>query len=300
MRYCGNDSIFGDFVKGWLGRFAFSAYLKEKIGSPFLIIDGTDQVVASHVKGPTSDVVLLPHLEGNSTVPTVLEKFGKELLLLGERLAQRRKGEFALPEWASKRVLPGEQAIKALTHKAEEQEREVAEKKRQLIVQQIGYDRLKVMLSEKGDILHAVTIEVLRELGFTAREGPPGRDDIISDYIGRPLVAEVKGTKGSAAESHAAQLEKWVSNFKEEHTVTPKGMLVVNAFNDVPLEKRTQAPFPDQMLSYSTKRDHCLITSRQLLGLLFEVRKDPAAKDRLVQTLFDTVGVYKGFETFPV
>ena len=57
-----------------------------------------------------------------------------------------------------------------------------------------------------------------------------GRSDIIAKYGEVAIVAEIKGVTKSAAEKHAAQLEKWVAQYIEENEVSPKGMLIVNGF----------------------------------------------------------------------
>jgi hypothetical protein len=50
------------------------------------------------------------------------------------------------------------------------------------------------------------------------------------------------------------------------------------------------------MLKFSKQREHCLISSLQLLGLYYEVLKNPSKKDELIKLLFETIGVYDGFE----
>jgi len=144
--------------------------------------------------------------------------------------------------------------------------------------------------------LGAVTgIDVFQELGVKATHGEPGRDDVIVEFDGMHAVIEVKGKKGSAAESDAAQLEKWVAGFKEEKGADPKGILLVNAYCETPLAERTEPAFPHQMLKYSTQREHCLMTTTQLLGLLLEARAHSERRVDLVNSLFSTVSVYPQF-----
>jgi hypothetical protein len=77
---------------------------------------------------------------------------------------------------------------------------------------------LKVLFTAKGDILVDAVITVLRELGAKADPGEPGRDDVVVEFEGKYAVVEVKGKKGSAAESDAAQLEKWVAKRRKRNT----------------------------------------------------------------------------------
>jgi hypothetical protein len=109
---------------------------------------------------------------------------------------------------------------------------------------------------------------------------------------------EIKGVTKSAAEKNAAQLEKWVSTFIEKEERIPKPLLIVNAFCNIPLEQRTEDIFPNQMLSYSTSRNHCLISTTQLLCLFIEISQNPDCKDERINELLTTVGVYNRYSDY--
>jgi hypothetical protein len=93
-------------------------------------------------------------------------------------------------------------------------------------------------------------------------------------------------------------LEKWVSEYFSTYGVQPKGILIVNPFKDVPLKDRTESPFPDQMIGYSQRREHCLITTLQLLGIYFDILQNPAKKDELIKTIFATQGIYTEYQSW--
>jgi len=89
-------------------------------------------------------------------------------------------------------------------------------------------------------------------------------------------------------------LEKWVSGHFEQTGIEPKGLLIVNAFCDMPLDDRAEEAFPDQMRAYAARKSLCLLTSSQLLAILLACRAEPNCKERLVEEILDTVGVYAG------
>lgn len=109
-------------------------------------------------------------------------------------------------------------------------------------------------------------------------------------------VVEIKGVNGSAAEKHAAQLEKWVSSYYEENAIKPKGILIVNAYKEKALKDRPTDTFPHQMLNYSQQREHCLLSSIQLLGLYYEFKSNPDKKEELIDKLLSHVGVFPDFK----
>lgn len=126
-------------------------------------------------------------------------------------------------------------------------------------------------------------------------EGEIGRDDLIIKYNEKIAVIEVKGVSKSAAEKHVTQLEKWVSEYHLKNEIKAKGILVINAFKDVPLSERKEKPFPDQMLPYSQKREHCLITGLQLLGLYLDCKNNPIKKEEIIEILFCTDGIFEQY-----
>lgn len=155
--------------------------------------------------------------------------------------------------------------------------------------------RYKLLLTSSGSELEEIVKQVLAELGFTILEAEKGRSDIIAKYGENAIVAEVKGVTKSAAEKHAAQLEKWVAQYVEENEVLPKGILIVNGYCDTPLSERIEEVFPEQMLKYCVARGHALLTSTQLLCLYIEICTNPACKDERITELLSCVGRYERY-----
>jgi len=91
----------------------------------------------------------------------------------------------------------------------------------------------------------------LEALGATVTEPAPNRDDWLAEFPGVDAVVEVEGVEKSGAEKHAAQLEKWVAGRFEKTGNAPKGILVVNAWRDVPLPKLTSAAWRSKAIASS-------------------------------------------------
>ena len=49
------------------------------------------------------------------------------------------------------------------------------------------------------------------------------------------------------------------------------------------------------MLDYSTKREHCVLTGLQMLGLFSAAEANPEDRDKLVDDLLNTKGWYSDF-----
>lgn len=131
---------------------------------------------------------------------------------------------------------------------------------------------------------------------FSLTEAEKGRSDIIAQYNDTHVVAEIKGVTKSAAEKHAAQLEKWVSQYIEENETVPKALLIVNGFCETPVYNRTEEVFPNQMLKYCQSRGHALMTATQLLCLFIEIQQNPECKQERLGALLSCVGKYQRYQ----
>ena len=147
-----------------------------------------------------------------------------------------------------------------------------------------------------GRALELEVKRVLELLGGTVAEPEPGRDDWKVSFPEGEAVVEVKGVTKSAAEKHAAQLEKWVSAEMEKSGKPPKGILVVNTWREMPPDKRQAEDFPKQMLSYCESREHCLVTGLQLFVIQNHIERDPTRAEYWRRQIMKTSGPISGCE----
>jgi len=155
----------------------------------------------------------------------------------------------------------------------------------------------KVMFTGTGTPLEINSVENFKKMGFSIIKYDPNSvdEDIVIKYKEKVAVVEVKGVSGSATEKHTSQIVKWKSEYHIENDILPKGILLVNAFNEKELEKR-QEYFPNQMLKYATHQEICLLTTIQLYNIKEYLKNNPNEKEKIVNEIFGTNGIYKGFE----
>lgn len=276
----------------------FLAHFDAAPGQPFLFVSATSKPVAALFRHERGNLLFLPWLkqDGNPNVyRPICERFVSAFQQLNDHLAPK-KPMLEFPAWSTHYGWERERNLRtslvALQTQSDEIAKQISTTTRDLELE----DKLKVLFTAKGDVLVDTVISVLNELGAKAASGEPGRDDIVVEFEGKHAVIEVKGRKSSAAESDAAQLEKWVAGFKEQNGTDPKGILLINAYCETPLAERTDPAFPHQMLKYSTQREHCLMTTTQLLGLLLEARANLDKRAGLMESLFSTIGVYQQYQ----
>lgn len=296
------SSPYRDFLKQTANCSQYASYFSIKEKSISLAqIRGTDKVVAAVVPYENGKIICLPqpYYKDDYTKVEYWRTNGKlyldSLFELDKRLNITDE-EFALPTWANNvLILDEKERIDRqvqIEEKIDELKAELAEQK--CCVEEI--QKYKLLLTASGNLLEEITKRVLSELGFSILDAEKGRSDIIAKYGDVGIVAEIKGVSKSAAEKHAAQLEKWVSQYIEENDVSPKPWLIVNGFCDTPIGERTEDVFPHQMLKYCEARGHALITTTQLLCLYIETRKNPECKDDRVNEMLSCVGKYDRYQ----
>lgn len=282
-------------------QWIYRAYFNTVPGIPLLKIAGTDLIVASLVQDQGRGMtILIPELwipsdeegegdpaEGQGPDDEDTDPLDSPRALLEWIRLLQEPSVIERPEWFEEYRFESETKRLADQSQLENQIAALEAALEKLKAEHAEDERWKWLISAQGAALEAQCKRAFELLGFESLESEPGRADLRLEHEGQVIVVEVKGVTKSGAESHAAQLEKWVAT-ELEHGVTAKGVLVVNGWRHVPPFERTQANFPDQMVKYSTNRDHCLVSGLQLLVMARYVLEDESKakefRDLLVQT----------------
>lgn len=242
------------------------------------------------IEGSANGLVLfLPHLDFESANDeAAVESAFVDLVttLISSRRASSGSGS---PPWLSAMELPEEAIAKRrlaeVDTKLASLNAERGDAARALAAAALP----KQLIAASGEALTSAVSAAFLRLGCESVEvGRDGRRDLLISWRGKDAVVEVKGVSGSAAESHAAQLEKWVAEYFVENGVTPKAILVVNAFRDTPPAGRSGPAFPAQMVGYSTQRGHALVTTGQVLSATL---LESAGREAFLDALYSTSGV---------
>lgn len=284
--------------------FQYESYFNTPTGTPLMKAKGSSKIISAVVEYAKGKIIFLPHpyyeddyieyFEEEKSWEEYGRKYLEGIFELNEQLCTSND-EYILPKWANNfSILNEKEEQKILGELIEQQE--ILNKK--IAKQDIKIKELlkyKALITSSGEILENIVKQVLSELGFSLKETIPGRTDVIAKYGRKDIVIEIKGVTKSAAEKHAAQLEKWVSLFIEENEKSPKPLLIVNAYCDLPITERTEDTFPKQMLKYCTVRGHALISTIQLLCLFIDIKNNPSCKKERIKELLETEGIYNRY-----
>jgi hypothetical protein len=204
-----------------------------------------------------------------------------------------RKDSSALkvPARAEKYLIGNEQQYVAIKKELEKEKAELESKIVENEKQLEKFSGIKRLLFAGDDDLEQVVEEAFRSFGFKVFVPDGNKDDlniVEDDFI---AVVEIKGLTKSASTGNGMQLEKWVSNYGIYNNIVAKGILIVNAFKDIAPKDRKEKAFPADLLSFSTKRDHCLMLTLDLLNIYVDFERGFITKDEIKNLLSLTVGV---------
>lgn len=290
---------YADFFKKAKDSFQYSAFIAINESDSLLKIKGSSKTVSAVIKYGKGRIIFLPSPYMEYERDDEYEKYSyiylDALFELNKRLSFN-ENEYVLPDWTNGfSILNEKEELDCLEKNKQKLDKlSCLIEKQQKAIKNI--QRYKTMLTTSGSQLEGIVKDVLFELGFTLIESEPGRSDIIAKYNNIDVVAEIKGVTKSAAEKHAAQLEKWVAQFIEENNRQPKPLLIVNGFCDTPILDRDEDVFPAQMLKYSMARNHILVDTTQLLCLYIETKNNPSVRQDRITELLSTIGIYKKYK----
>ena len=117
-------------------------------------------------------------------------------------------------------------------------------------------------------------------------------------YDNKFFVCEIKGLTKSAGEKNSNQLQKWETEFYDDFEIHPKQILIVNAFRELPLSKRVEDSFPNQMIDYATKKEQCLITTTQLVCFYLCWLNNNNIIDSFVKNIISTNGIFTDYNNW--
>jgi len=293
---------FSSFWREYGPFFTYHSRIGDPPGTSLLKIRDSKYVVAAATQVESGLVLLLPTLDGfeadNPEEIDDLRDVSHAQFIDGLwGFARTFAGEAVLPQWTLDYKLPAELDAQTDLERAQASvlraQSRVQSRERELA----ALRDLKLLFAGSGAALERVVDQAFRELGFSVETDSPGRSDRIIKKGRQVAVVEVKGVKKSASEAHAAQLQKWVSDYHATHNRQPKGILVVNTWSNKKIEDRTEVDFPPQMLPYAVAQQKmCLITGLQLLAAILEVRKNPKAQGKIAQAILNCEGVFAQFE----
>ena len=296
------DTPLAAFLRKHKSLIRYEAVLSWPIGTPVTVVTGTKRVVGSYVRTKAGGLLaLLPALDllrsdddddddgdEDHWIDQGLEVQEDLLHAIGEMTAKSPRSR---PPWSLKYATVEQSKLRQEIVRQESRVEAARTELATLIERRDKSEARNQLYLGTGDGLALEVKLTLELLGGEVTQPDPERDDWKVAFPEGNAVVEVKGVSKSAAEKHAAQLEKWVAGEFEETGIAPKGILVINTWRDVDLTERSKNDFPSQMIPYCERRGHCLISGLQMFSVRMEVEADPSRAAHWRSRILETSGV---------
>jgi hypothetical protein len=288
IKFCGND-VYLPFYKFGMENYYSKAYFDNlEIGIPFMNINDDENLnVGIHISDYDGDIVFLPKFNESETNNN---RFIDCTVNFYENLYGESGDIIEAPNWLNDIKFPGEKKTIDLFNQKNEEIIKLNNDLNDINLKRDEFNEFKTLLYGTGTFLEDKIMKFLKTMDLDVEKGAPKKADLIFDYNEKHFVVEVKGPEKSAKLKDVRQLENWVTDDPNEET---KGLLIINPFRETPFsERKYENCFPSNVKEYSQKRNHCLMTTKDLLNLYFLMECESKNLSQEIEKIYGISGVY--------
>jgi hypothetical protein len=154
-------------------------------------------------------------------------------------------------------------------------------------------ERWKKLVYATGRELEQIFEEAVIKLG--ARTRPAGaEEEFILEHKGQAATVECKGVGKSISLEHVRQADSHVLKFIETENRDGKGILLGNAWRNLPLSERSKAGtpiFPDNVVKHATQREITLVGADDFLEAFCRFLKGELSGDAILDAIMMQSGI---------
>lgn len=154
----------------------------------------------------------------------------------------------------------------------------------------------QALLAGDESVLKDACSTVLSRLGWTVNHSPSQSNELLLANVEQPeALARIVRSDDECSRTEVAQVAESAISFWDEHEVEPKGILVSCSWASVPPERRDRPDFNDAVKNFAKKKNLCLMTSLQLLGVYRDIELGTVSPDQIRRQILETSGHLSGF-----
>ncbi len=236
-------------------------------------------------------------------------------------LLEEGEQSITLPEWSDVYESPYEGDTKVTLSEKEDLLEKTQSEIEELETRVLNLQRWKLLLSGTGIPLEDVVKSFFEELGCAVCKGPDGAADLLINYNGVLLVAEVKGLKKACGKPNVRQAAEWVEevgksyetlpkdrsalqkeycdllqsidfdlDVLEGNNTEPKGLLILNTFLDTVPSDRDRA-FPSNLEAFIVRKELSSIDTVDLFKQYRAFKLEGKEAIQILSAITETSGV---------
>ncbi|HUF54610.1 MAG TPA: hypothetical protein VMR52_12680 [Dehalococcoidia bacterium] len=200
------------------------------------------------------------------------------------------------PEWVANMSTAREQTLNDRLASVDEEIGRMRQVREELVAHRRARRDFLKLAYEKGIAgLQDVARRAFEELGYLTEEADREvSDEFIVVHGDRRFLIEVKGHRKSAQKEDIRQLDESLDQYERKFQEPIKGVLLVNAWRELPVEERDQVEtknFPDDVEKRAKAIDVCLISGVSLLNALNGFWAGELTADEIFERIFGSTGI---------
>ncbi len=232
---------------------------------------------------------LMPAAESRVTVPQ-------------ENLAMNREGSNAMsnmvvPDWCKQYSFSYLDELKKEQATLASELQDIQAKLNTVESKIASVEQLKAaLLSGDGESLKEATGLVLGKLGWTININNATPNEVLLLNVDQPeALVRIVRSDAHCDRSEVAQVSGSAIAFWEKHDIEPKGLLIACTWSNVSPMSRNQKDFEDPVVEFAKKKNLCLITSIQMLGIYRDLELGLVTPDVVRRQMLETNGLLTGY-----
>jgi hypothetical protein len=153
-----------------------------------------------------------------------------------------------------------------------------------------------VLLTGEGAQLVNACKKALTAFGWNVQPSTASESELVLSVDDKPeVLVRVIRSDSQTNRTDFANLIESVTAFWEEHDHEPKGVLLSCTWANTPPSERSSPDYPAGLGEHAQKKNLCLITTAQLLGVYRELELRKQSPEEIRQKIVGTSGKFDGF-----
>lgn len=154
-------------------------------------------------------------------------------------------------------------------------------------------EKWKKLVYATGRELEQIFEEAVIKLGAETKPAN-AEEEFIFEYKGNAGVVECKGVSKSVALEHVRQADSHVLKFNEARNREGKGVLLGNAWRNLPLSERGKKDtpvFPDNVVKHAAQRQIALVGSHEFLEVFCRFLRGEVTGEAILDVMVTQSGI---------
>lgn len=152
------------------------------------------------------------------------------------------------------------------------------------------------LLGGDGEALKEACALVLGRLGWAINHSNAAANELLLLNVDQPeAIVRLVRSETHCDRSEVAQVAESAIAFWERHDIEPKGILIACTWTNVSPAHRSQKDFEDPVSEFAKKKNLCLMSTLQLLGVYRDLELGIAGQEIVRRQMLETNGCLDGY-----